>query len=58
MALHKLRNAVINALTVVGRLMGIIAIVAAPSPTSEEWIEDVFVHIFYGASVHGAHKHA
>lgn len=47
MALHKLRNAIINVLTVIGWLMGLVAVLAVASPTFEGWIEDVIVHIVY-----------
>jgi hypothetical protein len=47
MALTKMQNAVINTLTVIGWIMGLIAVLAAASPTFEGWIEDVFVRVLY-----------
>jgi hypothetical protein len=42
-----MQNAVINTLTVIGWIMGLIAVLAAASPTFEGWIEDVFVRVLY-----------
>ena len=42
-----MRNAVINALVVLGWIMWTVVILAAASPTLEGHIEDFVVHVLY-----------
>jgi hypothetical protein len=46
-ALHRLGTVVINALVVLGWLVGIVTILALASPTLEGHIEDFFVSVLY-----------
>jgi hypothetical protein len=47
MALHKIRNAVVNALTVIGWIMWAVVILAVASPTLEGHIEDFVMSLIY-----------